>query len=182
MCDYRSNYRACRPQLVHSFSFISFLINGALVITGFVRGGFNALTVQHRGLLNTSPSFRTAQPFFIFGTATTSEPYQHHLALSSLPCGMLSPAPTLTQCDLVQVHCGSIMKRKEKRYRNRLRERRERKSWWQEQGRGDDQRGQQCNVLITLVKAIISKENTCWQGKWGQHQRLLLRLNWTSSG
>ena len=40
MCDYYSNYRARRPQLAHCFSSVSFLINGALVITGFMRGGF----------------------------------------------------------------------------------------------------------------------------------------------
>lgn len=40
MCDYYSNYRACRPQLAHCFSSVSFLINEALVITGFMRGGF----------------------------------------------------------------------------------------------------------------------------------------------
>lgn len=119
MCDYCSNYRACRPQLVHSFSFISFLINRALVITGFVRGGFNALTVQHSKLLNTSLSFHAVQPFFLY----------HLQTISASPCAKLSSARyticllhllshSLTWSRSIVFHNGE----KEKRYRNKLRE------------------------------------------------------------
>lgn len=120
MCDYCSNYRARRPQLVYSFSFISFLINRALVITGFVRGGFNALTVQHSKLLNASLSFHAAQTLF----------FLYHLqTISASPCAKLSSAwytvclPHLLSHSLTWSR--SIVfnnEKKEKRYRNKFRE------------------------------------------------------------